>query len=418
MSRHNAIVPEFGPLSGVRVVSAGSIIAMPHAANMLADFGAEMIHIERPKVGDTYRGLAPFAQNGDKKISTSWAQDARNRLSVSMDINMKDPKLAQAFTALIQESDIFMENLVWLNKYGLTDEMLLKINPKLVIVHVSGFGRPEFGGKPDVCDRASYDMIGQAYSGYLFLNGDRNGPPMRANPWANDYLSGMFAVFAALTGYIHAQKTGQGQVIDVAQFESAARSLSDTFVSWTQANVLRGRTGTNAEAFQPYGLYLDKNNKYVVIGTFGASVYGRCLTAMGLDPQYYSFKDCSSSVAAVSSPKGQELSGKIKAWAAAHTGDEITEILGSAKVGVSKVYTAQDALEDEHWNLRNNFIEYEDQTLQKKITAFGIVPKFSKSPGQVWRGAPTLGQDTDAVLKKICNLSDEQIDALRKTGLI
>lgn len=418
MSRKKPIIPEFGPLSGMRVISAGSIIAMPHAGNMLADFGAEVIHIERPKVGDTLRGLAPFAQNGDNKVSTSWAQDARNRLSFSLNLDLKIPEVKEMFTELVKQSDVFMENLVWLDKYGISDEFLLQINPKLVIVHVSGFGRPQFGGDPAVCDRASYDFIGQAGSGYLELNGDRGQMPMRSNPWLNDYISAMFATFAALVGYHYAQKTGKGQAIDVAQFESSARLLSDTFVSWTEAGVLRTRSGTNAEAFQPYGLYQDKDNRYVVIGTFGPAVYGRAIKAMGFDLEYFNFKDCSSSIQAVSSPKGRELDKAIREWAAARTGDEIVAVLGPAKVGVSKVYNAEDAVNDKHWLDRGDFVEYEDQNLKKKIKAFGIAPKFSVSPGKVWRGAPVLGQDTDKILKDICGLSDDKVAKLREIEAI
>lgn len=419
MSGRSSIIPEFGPLAGVRVIGAGSIVAMPHAANMLADFGAEVIHIERPGVGDTFRGLGPFAVHEGSKVSTSWAQDARNRLSLSLNLDLNIPEVKELFLGLIKETDIFMENLVWLEKYGISDELLLEANPRLVIVHVSGNGRPQFGGIPEVCDRASYDMIGQAYSGFLSLNGDADRAPTIAKPWVNDYQSALTAVFAALVGYINVQKTGKGQAIDVAQFESGARLLADTFVSHTEANVTRARTGASkADAFQPYGLFQDKQGDYVAIGAFGPGVYKRFLKAVGLDLEYYNFKDCASSAAAVASEKGQELDRTTVEWVAARSANEVVEVMAKAKVGCSKVYTAADAVVDPHWIDRGDIIEYEDQTLKKNIKAFGIVPKFSDTPGQVWRGAPTIGQDTTGILSEILGYTPEKIEDLRAKGFI
>ena len=175
-----ALIPKFGPLEGMRVLSTGSIVAMPHAANMLADFGAEVIHVERPKGGDTYRTLAPFLKSEGKSVSSSWAQDARNRLSLSLEVNLKIPEVKEIFLGLVKNSDVWLENLVWIEKLGITDEMCLAVNPKLIIVHVSGFGRPQFGGLPEMCDRGSYDMIGQAASGWMSLMGfPEPAPP----PW-------------------------------------------------------------------------------------------------------------------------------------------------------------------------------------------------------------------------------------------
>lgn len=312
-----------------------------------------------------------------------------------------------------------MENLVWLDKYGISDELLLEVNPKLVIVHVSGYGRPQFGGLPEVCDRASYDMIGQAYSGFLFLNGDKDRPPTVSKPWVNDYQAALHAVFAALSGYIYAQKTGKGQSIDVAQFEAGARIMSDTFVSYTEANVIRTRSGASkAEAFQPYGLFQTRDGAYVAIGAFGPAVYNRFIKAIGLDLEYYNFKDCASSPQAVASEKGKELDRKTVEWVAARSCAEVVEAMAKAKVGCAKVYTAADAVADPHWLDRGDIIEYEDQTLGKKIKAFGIVPKFSETPGQVWRGAPTIGQDTEAILRKVLGYSAEKIADLKKKKLI
>ena len=233
MSDRKFIIPEFGPFAGMRVVCSGSLVAMPFAATMLADFGAEVIQIERPGVGDTLRMLAPFADVNGTKVSTAWAQNARNKLAMSLELNLKHEEVKEIFYGLIKEADIFMENMVWMDKLGVYDEELLKVNPKLVIVHVSGMGHKEFGGLPNVCNRASYDMIGQAFSGWLYLQGDADRDPAIAKPYTNDYVSAFACLFAALAGYTYAQKTGKGQVVDVAQFEAQAQYMCGVYTTYT-----------------------------------------------------------------------------------------------------------------------------------------------------------------------------------------
>lgn len=129
MSERKSLIPEYGPFAGMRIIDTGSLVAMPFAATLLADFGAEVIHIERPGVGDTLRVLAPFANEDGKTVSTSWAQDGRNKLSLSLELNLKHPEVKELFYGLIKEADVFMENMVWLEKLGIRDEDLLAVNP-------------------------------------------------------------------------------------------------------------------------------------------------------------------------------------------------------------------------------------------------------------------------------------------------
>lgn len=419
MGKSKSIIPEFGPFSGMRVLSAGSLVAMPHAGAMLADFGAEVIHIERPGVGDTFRVLSPFSEKSEKPLSTSWAQEGRNRLSLTLELDLHNPDVKKIFYKLIEESDIFMENLVWLDKLGISDEELLKVNPRLVIAHVSGYGRPEFGGDPEICNRASYDMIGQAFSGYMYLNGDPESPtPSVTKPWMNDYIAGLHCLFGVLAAYFNVLKTGKGQVVDVAQFEACARIMCDTFVTYSENHKIASRSGSKSLAFQPYGIFHDKNGSYVAIGAFGASVYKRFIQAVGWDINYFDFKSCSSGQSAIQSEKGQELDKKIIQWCSERTADEIVEQLSKFKVPCSKVNNAEDCFKNKHFIDRNDFITYVDQTKGSEVTAFGICPKLSDTPGKVWRGAPVIGQDTDIILKEIVGFTDEEISKLRNENII
>lgn len=418
MSERKQIIPKYGPFAGMRVIDSGSLIAMPYAATLLADFGAEVIHIERPGVGDTLRVLAPFATEDGKTVSTSWAQDGRNKLSLSLELNLKHPEVKELFFGLIKEADVFMENMVWLEKLGIRDEELLEVNPKLIIAHISGYGNPRFGGLPEYCDRASYDMIGQAFSGWMGLNGEKDGDPVVGKPWLNDFTSAYATVFAVLAAYINVLKGGDGQIVDIAQFEVQASYCCDLYTSYTMAGRVNTRSGNKSAAFQPYGLFKSKDGYDVALGAFGPGVYKRAIQAMGLDLEYFNYKDCSSGIEAVASEKGKELDAKTIEWCAARTAQEIEDAMAKFKVPCSRVMGAKDCLENEHYRKRNDFIKYEDQTLGKEVTAFGIVPKMSGTPGQVWRGAPSLGQDTNTILRDLLGYDDAKIADLKSKNLI
>ena len=418
MADRKFIIPSFGPFAGMRVVCAGSLVAAPFAGTMLADFGAEVIQIERPGIGDTYRILPPLAQVGDKKVSTAWLQNSRNKLALSLELNLKFEEVKEIFFGLIKEADIFLENMVWLDKLGIYDEELLEINPKLVIVHVSGMGHKEFGGIPSVCNRASYDMIGQAFSGWLNLQGDPDRDPVIVKPYTNDYVSAFACLFAALAGYTYAQKTGTGQVVDVAQFEAMAQYMCHVYTTYTMNNVSVERTGNYQPNFQPYDLFRSKDGFLVAIGAFGSGVYNRCIKGMGLDVEYFNFKEAGATAKAVASPKGQELSKAIIEWAASHTAAEIEQAMEDARVPCATVNTAKSAIENPHFISRGDWVEYEDQTLKAPVKAFGIAPKMSVTPGKIWRGPPAPGQDTEDVLKTILGYDDAKIAALKEKELI
>lgn len=261
-------------------------------------------------------------------------------------------------------------------------------------------------------------MIGQAFSGWMGLNGEKDGDPVVGKPWLNDFTSAYAAVFGVLAAYINVLKTGKGQVVDIAQFEVQASYCCDLYTSYTMAGRENTRSGNKSAAFQPYGLFKSKDGYDVAIGAFGPGVYKRAIQALGFDLDYFNYKDCSSGLEAVASEKGRELDAKVIDWCAAHTAQEIEDAMAKFKVPCSRVMGPKDCLENPHYQSRGDFIEYRDQTLDKDITAFGIVPKLSGTPGKVWRGAPRLGQDTDDILKGILGYDDAKIADLREKKLI
>lgn len=427
-----ALIPAYGPLTGMRVLLTGSIVAAPFAASLLAENGAEVIHVERPGMGDPYRSQAPVITHGEsqpfalstpqtpltEKVSTGWIQEARNKLSLCLEVNLNIPEAREIFLALIRNCDVWIENMVWLEKLGITDEMMFEANPRLVIAHISGFGRPQFGGVPEECDRPSYDPIGQAEGGWMYINGfPEPNPPGYASSFMNDYLSAMFCVSGILMAYINAIKTGKGQVVDVAQVECMSKCLNDTFVNYFTLGTVKERVGNRIPIFQPGNLFKTKDG-YLYLGAYGPAVYGRALKAMGLDVARYPHELAGASREAINSDLGRELARTIDEWMAARSSQEGMEQLRKFKVPCAIPKSAQDLATSEHYQKRGNWVSYKDETLEKTVTAFGFAPKMSETPATVWRGAPKLGQDTDDILRTIVGYDDSKIAALKGKGVI
>ncbi|HHW42727.1 MAG TPA: CoA transferase [Desulfotomaculum sp.] len=414
-----ALIPAFGPLAGMRVLITGSIVAGPFAASLLAEFGAEVIHVERPKIGDPYREQRPLVERGDRRVSAGWIQEARNKLSLTLEINLSIPESKEIFLSLIKNCDVWIENMVWTEKLGIKDEMLHEVNPKLVITHISGFGRPQFGGVPEECNRPSYDPIGQAEGGYMYINGfPEPMPPGHAASFINDYLTALFCANGVLMAYIDAQRTGRGQVVDVAQIEAMSKVLNDTFAQYFALGRVKERVGNKVPIFQPANLFKTKDNKYLFIGAYGPVVFGRFIKALGLDPDKYTHEAAGGSPEAINSELGLELDRLTIEWVAARTAEEAKQHLLKFKVPCGIVKSVADLAASEHYQKRGNFVEYVDETIGETVKAFGFCPKMSRTPPRVWRGAPALGQDTDVVLNKLLGYSHSQIAAFRKKGVI
>lgn len=416
MSEHNQrslpLIPEFGTLSGVRVLSSGNIIAAPYAASLMAEMGAEVIHLERPGVGDTARAVP-----GEFGVNSFWAAQARNRLSMTLELDMNNEKSKDVFLELIKQTDIWLESLVWLEKLGINDEMIMETNPHIVIVHVSGYGKKEFGGIPEVCDRPSFDIIGQAFSGYLSITGEEDGEFVPGKPMLDDYLTAYYAAFGALAAYIRRLKTGKGEIVDLAQYEAASYLINREFVEYQASQKLPARTGNRSQS-QPYGVYQAKDGRKVTVGTVGPATYYRALKVMGLDTEYFDFRQCGVSFRAMQSPRGQELAVKIDEWMLNHTAQEIEDLYNQAKVPAAVLNTVADCLTHPHFLSRNNFVTYLDDNSGKEVTSFDIIPKMKNNPGKVWRGGPRLGQDTDNILKHILGYSDDKIARLRSDKIV
>jgi L-carnitine CoA-transferase len=246
-----SLIPEpFGPLQGVRIVSTGTLIAQPFAAELAAEMGAEVIQIERPGSGDAgWRTLgATLPARDGAHVATNWIQERRNVLCVTLDLSQ--PRGRDLFLKLIPGCDIWMESSKpgTYPRWGLDDQTLWKVNPKLVITHVSGYGQT---GDPDYIKRTSYDIVGQAFGGSMYQTGYPETPPTRAAPWTGDYMTAMFTAWSSLAALTYARAHGVGQAIDVAQFEAIHRTLGGTMLEYFHKGQVRERSGNKGQGFQP-----------------------------------------------------------------------------------------------------------------------------------------------------------------------
>ena len=404
---------QFGPLQGVRIISSGTIIAQPFAAAMAAEMGAEVIQIERTGAGDAVWRALEFPIQGDNgaTVAAGWVQMRRNSFHVTLDLST--PRGKEMFLNLISQADIWMESSIpgTYSEWGLDDETVLKVNPRLVITHVSGFGQY---GHPDYLNRASYDFIGQAFGGLMNLTGFPDpDPPVRAAPWTGDFITALFCLWSSLAGYIHAQHTGKGQAIDLAQYEAVHHILAGTMVAYYELGLNRERTGNAAGLVQPYDSFLASDG-WVVIAAVGVT-FDRVCRLLGLDPTEDKWR---TAYTETQTPEGIEFDAILRGWVADRTVQEVVETMNAAQIGCSSIMTPKDMAQDPHYEARNVHVEWEDVQLGKKVTGAGITPKFSLTPGEIWRGSVALGYDNELVYGRCLGLSSADLAQLKEEGVI
>ncbi len=414
-TRPASLLPEqFGPLQGVRIVSSGTLVAQPFAAVLAAEMGAEVIQIERTGEGDAawrHLGMQLPTTDGQGQVATTWIQERRNEWYVTLDFSKPEGK--DLFLKLVKSCDIWMESSKpgSYTKWGLTDEAVLQANPKLVIAHVSGYGQT---GHQDYLGRASYDMIGQAFGGLMYQTGFPDpDPPVRANPWTADYITALFCLWSSLAGYISAQRTGTGQVVDISQFEAIHRLLSGTMVEYFSNSFIRERTGNKATAFQPYDAF-QASDGWVVVGAVGLAVFSRVCRVLGLDPEEEKWQRASVDVNGL---EGIEFDALLRGWIAERTVAEVVEQLNAAQVACCPIMNSKDMAEDPHYEARNVHVEWEDNQVGR-VKGTGVSPSFSATPGKIWRGSVPVGHDNEQIYTHFAGLSREEVAQLQEKGVI
>ncbi len=413
--RQDTLLPErFGPLQGVRIISSGRLIAQPFAGELAAEWGAEVITVEQPGAGDVgWRtvGICLEAVDGGPAVSATWLQERRNELCVSLDFSK--PRGRELFLKLIPHADIWMESgkANTYARWGLDDETVLKANPKLVITHVAGYGQY---GDPGYVNRAAYDFIGQAFGGMMYQTGFPDpSPPTRAAPWTGDYIAAYMCLGASLAALHYAHSTGKGQVIDLGHFEAIHRTLGGTMVEYFHKGVVRERSGNKAQAFQPYDTFQARDG-WVLIGSVTMPVFERVCKVIGLDPSDPKWRKAQREVESI---EGIEFDAILRGWVSEHTVAEAEQLFNEALVPSCPVMTSQDIAENPHYKARKVHVEWHDDQVGK-VKGIGVIPKFSATPGKIWRGTVRVGHDNERVYGTLAGLSKAEIEALRQEQVI
>jgi len=402
-----AIVPRFGPLEGVRVVGTGILVAQPYIGTKLAEFGAEVIHIERPG-GDPFRWTAPLLTRGPRPHGCDEAEVTKNKLSMGLDL--KHARGIELLMALWKISDVWMESSApgTLERGGILNELALAINPSLVIVRVCTYGQ---FGKEEYLGRPGYDALAQAFGGMMNVTGDPSGPPQRAKVYTGDYITALTGWAATMMALWEVKKTGRGQVVDLAQFEAVAQTQGNCLPLYTGEGATYRHTGNKAPGFQPYDTFKCKDG-WVFIGALGGAIYPRVPKFLGLDVEAYSYEACSKDAAAVDSEKGRELDRRLREYCAHRSGLEVETALNKAQIGCARVFAVEDQYADEHYRAREMTVPVLDRQSGVPIRVYGVVPKMSLTPGRIWRGAPSIGDDSTEILSKMLGLSEQDIKRL------
>jgi crotonobetainyl-CoA:carnitine CoA-transferase CaiB-like acyl-CoA transferase len=408
------LMPEaFGALQGVKILSTGTLIAQPFAAELAAEMGAEVIQIERPGTGDIgWRNIGIRLKTRDAlpPVATTWVQERRNVFCVTLDLSR--PRGHEIMLGLLARADIWMESSkpgTYL-RWGLDDGAVWKINPKLVITHVSGFGQT---GDPDYVKRASYDIVGQAVGGVMYQTGYPDPtPPTRAAPWTGDYITALFTLWSSLAGLTYARSTGKGQAIDVAQFEAIHKTLGGTMVEYFQEGIVRERSGNRAQGFQPLDTF-QASDGWVVMGALG-EVYNRLLPVIGMDPKDPKWQSARTNLESI---EGIEFDAMLRGWIAERAVAQVVREMTDGKVPCSPIMSSKDIAEDPQYRAREMHIEWEDEQVGK-VKGIGIAPRFSLTPGKVVRGSVPIGHDNERVFGGLLGLGAGELETLRKDKII
>ena len=393
------------PLSGMRVIEMGQLIAGPFTGSVLGYFGAEVIKIE-PITGDPVR----YWRLTENNTSYWWHSVSRNKKSITL--NLKSDEGRQIAKDLILKSDVLIENFKpgTLEKWGMSPDDLKKDNPGLITARISGYGqtgpRSHLPGYASVCE---------GYGGFRYVNGFPDRPPVRPNLSIGDTLAGLHAAMGVMLAYIQREKDpdGKGQVVDAAIYESVFNMMEAVVPEYSGSGAIREPSGSTITGIVPTNTYITSDNKHVIIGGNGDSIFKRLMNAIGRpdmanDPK---LKENQGRV-----ENEQEIDAAIDKWTKNHTSDEVLSIMDEVSVPAGPILSVEDMMNDEHYIARGMFQEVEANGRTLHIPA--MLPILTETPGTTEWPGPALSEHTDEVLSELLGKDEKEITQLREDGIL
>jgi crotonobetainyl-CoA:carnitine CoA-transferase CaiB-like acyl-CoA transferase len=383
------------PLAGLRVIDIATYIAAPYCATIMAEFGAEVIKVEMPKVGDPCRRLGSVTECGETLV---WLSEARNKKSVTL--NLKSPKGAAMLKRLVAEADVLTENFQpgTLEGWGLGWETLKEINPRLVMLRVSGYGQTgPYSKKP------GFGRIGNAFGGISFLAGDPDRPP--ATPGSAtlaDYMSGLYGALGVLMAIRARDATGAGQVVDIGLYEPIFRILDELAPAYDKFGYIRQRMGAATVNVCPHSHYRTKDGRWIAIACTNDKIFARMAALMGC-PEVAG--DGIYGTIAKREKNRPAVDGLVSAWAQKHTQQEAIALCDGAEVPCGMVAAVDEIFQDPHYAARGNIARVKD-------------PRIGDTPGKIDTLGPTLGAHNAEIYGRLLGMTAANLAALEKEGVI
>ena len=392
------------PLQGLKVLELGQLIAGPFATKLLGEFGADVIKIEPPVTGDPLRKWR-MIEDG---TSLWWHVQTRNKRSVALDLRSEEGQ--DLVRQLAAEADVVVENFRpgTLESWGLGWEALSALNPRLIMVHISGYGQTG-----PYRDKPGFGVIGEAMGGLRYLTGQPDEPSVRVGVSIGDSLSALYAVIGTLLALQERNRSGLGQEIDVALYESVFAMMESLLPEFDASGHVREPSGSALPGITPSNAYRCQNGDYVLIAGNGDSIFKRLMGVIGRedlanDPAL-AHNDGRSQQAAI-------IDAAIEAWTLERPRDAILQALDDARVPAGYPYTAEDIAFDPHY-LAREMIQTFTRPNGQPLKVPGVLPKLSATPGRLGNGGPALGQHTDDVLDEL-GIDQETRAKLRQAGII
>ena len=398
------------PLKDLRVLDFTIMLAGPYATMMLADCGAEVLKIERPGTGDNTRSIGPFSTTDPRRQAGGFFLSiGRNKKSVTIDL--KHPKGIQLARELVKKSDVVVENFRpgVMDRLGLGYSELSRVNPRIVYTSISGFGQTG-----PYKDRPSFDLIAQAMGGVMAMTGAKDGPPCKVGPGIGDVWAASLAAYATMVAVVSAMKTGRGQHVECAMYDSMLYMIERAIMMYSMAGIVSRPVGNAHPLYAPYDCFKTKDGKYVVLAGHWDNQWRNLCRAMRRedlieDPRFGSMWDRAQNY--------ESLRSLIQGWVLNRKRDEILSLLIEYDVPVGPVNTVEDIFACPQVKAREMLSEVH-HPIAGRLNIVGVPMKFSETPASVRTAAPLLGEHTEEVLRTLLGLAESEIRALREEGII
>ena len=394
-----------GPLSDLRVIEMGTLLAGPFCGQLLGDLGAEVIKVEPPGQGDPMRAWGRQKQG---EPSLWWPVVGRNKKAVTLDLRHAEGQ--QLLKDLVAKSDFLIENFRpgTLEKWGLGWEQLAAVNPRLIMVRVSGFGQTG-----PYARRAGFGAIGEAMGGLRYVVGDPTTPPSRVGISIGDSLAATFACIGALSALNYRERSGRGQVIDSAIYEAVLSMMESLITEYDKTGYIRERTGAILPNVAPSNVY-PTSDGLVLIAANQDTVFRRLCEAMGRaglasDARYDSHQSRGANQ--------KELDELIGRWTVNHTTRELLEMMDRQGVPAGQIYRAPEMLEDPHFAAREAIVSVPHPEFGQ-IRMQNVTPRLSETPGGIRAPSPALGQHNDEIYLELLGMPRERYERLKAGKVI